>query len=105
MSDRNDEINVYQDKKARSEDYKSSAYTPVLTGAIGLIALMIMIMDVLPARIIGKGKYVTYGVTGGMFVVFIVMGISSFRSSKDTPGKQRTRKSFMLNCLRGTDGQ
>ena len=32
MSDRNDDIKVYQDKKAKAEDYKSSAYTLLLIG-------------------------------------------------------------------------
>lgn len=30
MSDRNDDVKVYQDKKAKAEDYKSSAYTLLL---------------------------------------------------------------------------
>lgn len=82
MPDRNDEIKVYQDKKAKAEDYKSSAYTLLLVGVIGLIALILMIMEVLPFRLVGNGKYITYGVLGVMFIGFIVMGISSFRSAK-----------------------
>ena len=82
MSDRNDDVKVYQDKKAKAEDYKSSAYILLLVGIIGLIVLVLMITGVLPFRLYGSGKYITYGVMGIMFVVFIVMGISSFRSSK-----------------------
>ena len=82
MSGRNDDVKVYRDKKARAEDYKSSAYTLLSVGIIGLIALVLMITGVLPFRLYGSGKYITYSVMGIMFVVFIVMGISSFRSSK-----------------------
>ena len=42
MSDRNDDIKVYQDKKTKAEDYKSSAYTLLFVGVIGMIALVLM---------------------------------------------------------------
>lgn len=82
MSDRNGDVKVYQDKKEKAEDYKSSAYTLLLVGVIGIAALVLMIIGVLPFRFSGSGKYITYGVMGVMFVVFIVMGISSFKTSK-----------------------
>lgn len=82
MSDRNDDVKVYQDKRAKAEDYKSSAYTLLLVGVVGIIALILMIMEVLPFRLVGNGKYITYGVMAVMFAVFIVMGISSFHSSE-----------------------
>lgn len=82
MSDRNDDVRVYQNKKAKAEDYKSSAYTLLLLGIIGIAALILMITGILPFRFSGSGKYITYGVMGVMFVVFIIMGISSLKSSK-----------------------
>ena len=82
MSDRNDDVKVYQDKKAKAEDFKSSAYTLLLVGIIGLIALILMEAGALPFRLVGSGRFITYGVMGTMFVIFIVMGISSLKSSK-----------------------
>lgn len=82
MSDRNDDIKVYQDKKAKAEDYKSSAYTLLFVGVFGITALVLMITGVLPFRFSGSGKYITYGMMGIMFAVLIVMGIHSFVSSK-----------------------
>lgn len=82
MSDRNDEVKVYQDKKAKAEDYKSSAYTLLLVGVLGIIAFILMEAGVFPFRLAGSGKYITYGVMGTMFVIFIVMGILSLKSSK-----------------------
>ncbi|MDE5699425.1 MAG: hypothetical protein K2I96_18785 [Lachnospiraceae bacterium] len=82
MSDRNDDVKVYQDKKAKAEDYKSSAYTLLLVGIIGIAALVLMIAGVLPFRFSGSGKYITYGVMGVMFAGFIAAGIYSFQSSK-----------------------
>lgn len=82
MSDRNDDIKVYQDKKTKAEDYKSSAYTLLFVGVIGMIALVLMMAGVLPFRFAGAGRFITYGAMGALFAVFIVMGISSFQSSK-----------------------
>lgn len=82
MADRNDEVKVYQDKRAKAEDYKSSAYTLLLVGMLGIIAFILMEAGVLPFRLAGSGKYITYGVMGTMFVIFIVMGILSLKSSQ-----------------------
>ena len=82
MSDRNDDIKVYQDKKAKAEDYKSSAYTLLLIGVLGIVVFILMEAGVLPFQIAGSNKYITYGVMGTMFVVFIVMGVLSLRFSK-----------------------
>ncbi|MDE7273362.1 MAG: hypothetical protein K2N95_09915 [Lachnospiraceae bacterium] len=95
-----DNEKVYQNKKAKAEDYKSSSYTLLLVGAIGIAALIFMMAGVLPFQFGGSGKYITYGVMGVLFAGFIVMGISSFKSAKrytreaadeeDLTGKIRT---------------
>ncbi|MDE6620704.1 MAG: O-antigen ligase family protein [Lachnospiraceae bacterium] len=82
MSDNNDNITVYQNKKAKAEDYKSSSYTLILMGVIGIVALILMIAGVLPFQFAGSGKYITYGVMGILFAGFIVTGVSSFKSAK-----------------------
>jgi uncharacterized membrane protein len=78
----NDDIKFYQDKKAKAEDFKSSAYTLLLVGVIGIVALILINMGVLPIRFVGSGKYISNTVMGALFVIFIVIGISSFKSSK-----------------------
>lgn len=60
MSDRNDDVKVYQDKKAKAEDYKSSAYTLLMVGVLGIAAFILMEAGVLPFRLAGSGKYITY---------------------------------------------
>lgn len=92
MSDRNDEVKVYQDKMAKAEDYKSSAYTLLLVGILGILAFILMEAGVLPFRLAGSGKYITYGVMGMMFVIFIVMGILSLKSSQNTRRRQLRSK-------------
>ena len=56
MPDRNDDVKVYQDKKTKAEDYKSSAYTLLLVGVIGLAALVMMWAGVLPFRFAGPAR-------------------------------------------------
>lgn len=73
---------VYQDKKAKAEDFKSSAYTLLLVGIIGIAALVLLELGVFGFRLAAPQKYITYGVMGALFVIFIVMGIMSFRSAK-----------------------
>lgn len=73
---------AYQDKKAKAEDFKSSAYTLLLVGIIGIAALVLLELGVFPFRLAAPQKYITYGVMGALFVIFIVMGIASFRSAK-----------------------
>lgn len=74
---------VYQDKKAKAEDFKSSAYTLLLVGIIGIVALVLLELGVFPFRLVAPQKYITYGVMGTLFTIFIVMGIVSFRSAKE----------------------
>lgn len=78
----NEDVKVYQDKKAKAEDFKSSAYTLLLVGILGIAAIILIEVGVFPFRLVGSGRYITYGVMGTLFIIFIVMGISSFRSSK-----------------------
>ena len=78
----NKDVNVYRDKKTKAEDFKSSAYTLLIVGILGLAALAMMEFGILPIKLAAPGKYITYAVMGIMFIVFIIMGISSFRSAK-----------------------
>jgi hypothetical protein len=78
----NDNAKFYQDKKAKAEDFKSSAYTLLLVGIAGIAALILINMGVLPIKLVGSGKIMTNIVMGVLFLIFIVIGISSFKSFK-----------------------
>lgn len=78
----NEDIKVYQDKKTKAEDFKSSAYTLFIVGFLGIIALILIECGLLPVQLAAPNKYITYFVMGAMFLVFMVMGVSSFRSFK-----------------------
>jgi hypothetical protein len=77
----NDDVKVYQDKKTKAEDFKSSAYTLLLVGIIGIIALILINLGVLPIKFLNVNIMTTI-VMGALFIIFIVIGISSFKSFK-----------------------
>ena len=77
-----DSVRVYQDKKSKAEDFKSSGYTLIIVGTLGLIALVLLELGVFPFSLAAPGKYITYLVMGAMFLIFVIMGFSSFKSFK-----------------------
>lgn len=77
-----DKIKVYQDKKTKAEDFKSSAYTLIIMGVLGLVALVLIELGIIPLHLAVPGKYITYTVMSVMFIIFIITGIGSFRSFK-----------------------
>lgn len=85
-----DSARVYQDKKSKAEDFKSSAYTLIIVGVIGIIALVLLELGIFPFSLAAPGKYITYGVMGVMFLIFIIMGVSSFQSSKKYAKEAKT---------------
>lgn len=75
-------IHTYQDKKTKAEDFKSSAYTLLIVGILGIAALVLIELHIIPIYLVAPGKYITYGVMGALFLIFIVVGIRSFASAK-----------------------
>lgn len=75
-------VKVYHDNKSKADDFKSSAYTLLIVGILGIVAIVLIELGVIPFRMVAPGKYITYGVMGALFLLFIVMGISSFGSAK-----------------------
>lgn len=75
-------VHVYQNKKTKAEDFKSSAYTLTFVGILGMVALILMELQVIPVKLYPPGKYITYVVMGGLFLIFIICGIRSFFTFK-----------------------
>ena len=90
MKAASESVRVYQDKKSKAEDFKSSAYTLIIVGAVGIIALILLELGVFPFSLAAPGKYITYAVMVVMFLIFIIMGFSSFKSSKKYEKEAKT---------------
>ncbi len=70
----------YENSATKAEDNKSSAYTLLLVGILGMLAVVLGIAGVLPIHLSGTSKYMTYGIMSALFLLFIVMGVTSMKS-------------------------
>ena len=77
---------AYVDKKAKAEEYKSSAFALLFIGTLGIVMLVLLWMGILPFHMYGMGKLVFTGVMGFLFLVFFVMGINSIKMYKSYVG-------------------
>lgn len=73
---------IYRNSAERAEDNKSSAWTLLSVGVIGIILLILVMAGVIPLHFYGITKYMVYGVMFALFILFIVMGLVSLRNSK-----------------------
>ncbi len=91
----------YQNSAAQAEENKSSAYTLLIVGGIGFIAVLLVFFNVTPLyRNGGITKYMVCGIMGAMFILFIIFGILSMRNSKVLFSKAKTENSLLAEMSR-----
>lgn len=73
---------IYRNSAERAEDNKSSAWTLLSVGLLGIVMLILIMTGVIPLYFYGITKYLIFGVMFAMFVLFIVMGAVSLRNSR-----------------------
>lgn len=71
---------VYQKKEDKANDFKSSAYILTLVGALGIIFLVLMKLNIININLMDS-IFVDI-VMGALFLIFFVLGILSFISAK-----------------------
>ena len=74
---------VYKDNAQKAAEFKDSGYTLLGVGAIGLILIILMSTGVIPFQLFGSMAYLSYGVMGALFLIFIIVGFYSMRSAKN----------------------
>ncbi len=84
----------YENSAAKAEDNKSSAYTLLLVGILGMLAVVLGIAGVLPIHLSGTSKYMTYGIMSALFLLFIVMGVTSMKSYRIFAKKAESENSL-----------
>ena len=72
----------YRNKSEQAAENKSSAWTLLIVGGVGLVGLALLLTGVLPLQLRGANRYMIGGIMGVMFVIFIVMGFVSLKNSK-----------------------
>jgi len=70
----------YEDADKKAEDYKSGADALLIVGIIGVVALVLLNLGVLPISLPAFTKAMITGVMGIMFMIFVFMGITSRKS-------------------------
>lgn len=68
---------VYVDASKRADEYKSGAIVLIFMSIIGIIALVLINLGLLPIKLVGASRILIDVVMGALFVIFAVLGISS----------------------------
>lgn len=86
---------VYKDSAEKAEDNRSSAWTLLIVGVLGMLALILAKAGILPINF--ANSYLFYGIMSALFLFFIVMGVISMKNAKLFAKKAETE-----NTLRET---
>lgn len=70
----------YEDTQKRAEDYKSGSLVLIFVGIIGAIALVLINLGIIPLALYGVTKILIDVVMGILFLIFIIVGVMSYRS-------------------------
>jgi len=73
---------VYVNNEEKAEENRTSAYTLLVVGGVGLAVMGLFFLDVIQIQMSITNKYMITGVMGVLFILFIVMGIVSLRNSR-----------------------
>ncbi len=90
---------MYQDSAVRAEENRSSAWTLLFVGGVGLVVMILGIIGILPFQLTGTNKYMVYGIMSALFVLFIVMGIISMKNSLVFTKKAQSENSLRMTML------
>ena len=72
----------YKNPQERASEYKSGAQTLLLVGILGIIAMILVDVGVIPIALSKESKVLVNVVMCGMFAIFIGVGINSFKTYK-----------------------
>lgn len=70
---------AYVEMSAKYEDMKSTAYSFLLVGAGGFLFMFLVTAGIIPLQFAAYMKSIMGIVMGGMFLIFLIIGIRSFR--------------------------
>lgn len=74
---------AYRNSAAKAEDNRTSAYTLLFVGILGFVLVVLVFMGVIPLfQNTDTTRYFICGVMGSLFVLFIVFGVVSMRTSR-----------------------
>ena len=74
----------------RAENYRSGAVVLFLVGIIGVVALILMDLNIIPINFFGSSNYLVNIVMGALFAIFIAMGVNSMINYNKLKNKAST---------------
>ena len=74
---------LYIESSKKVQDFKSGGLSLLFVGGLGFICIILMLLGVIPLHMNLFSKYLTIGVMGALFLLFIVMGFLSVKSYKN----------------------
>jgi len=83
---------VYESSASRAEDNRSSAYTLLIVGTLGIVAIILLALGVIPLNV--GNPYMFYGIMSALFILFLVMGCVSMRNAKIFAKKAESENSL-----------
>lgn len=88
-------VGPYMDSAEKAAENRSSAYSLLLVGILGMIALIFVLMDKIPSFMLyGETKIFVGIIMGVMFLAFIIMGFVSLSNSKKYVGQAKSEKTL-----------
>ncbi len=88
---------IYMDSASQAEENRSSAWVLLAVGILGLAAVILGLVGVLPIRI--GNPFLFYGVMSAVFLLFVVMGVVSMRNARIFEHKAKSEKSLEKTVL------
>lgn len=76
-------VGTYVKPEEKYSDTKSSGYMLVVLGVAGIIALVLVALQVIPLSLDPVMQYIFYVVLGILFIAFIGLGINALKKSKE----------------------
>jgi len=73
---------LYVESSKKAQEFKSGAFSLLIVGGLGLVAVLLILFDIIPLQMNIFSKYLILGVMGTLFVLFLVMGFLSIKSYK-----------------------
>ena len=73
---------LYIESSKKAQEFKSGAFSLLIVGGLGLVAVLLILFDIIPLQMNIFSKYLILGVMGTLFVLFLVMGFLSIKSYK-----------------------